>query len=272
MSEERIVLDKVHIKPIIKEGWLPKGHDGEIRYTACYSQLMPIYDSSSRSYRTGLTEKETKDLEKDLRMESGTLSPYNEEYWSDYRRGARLTNEGLILNPNFLEDKIKLAWLSQHPSVAQSEDSKYDEPDYEFVITSQVQEAKVRNVKRNLLKVAYKKVGELSLEEKTDVLKLYGKKIDKTTSPELIEDYIDTMIEDTPQTFLDIVEDPDFKTKILIKEAIQCKALVLEGSKYKLNGGDIIAHDIDEAVSYINDPQNATTKKSLVAKTKIAKQ
>lgn len=270
MSEERLVLEKVHIKPIVRENWLPKGHDGEIRYTACYEQLMPVVDHSSRAYVTGLTEKEATLLEKELRLQPGTLSPYNEEYWSDHRKGARFTSEGLVLNPNFPEDKIKLSWLMVHPRVAKSEDEKFDDPDYEYVATSQVQEATVKNKKRSMLKDAYKKLWELSLEEKTDVLRLYGKKVTKETSAELIDDSINTLIEENPKDFIDIVEDPDFKTKILIKEAVQCKALILEGSKYKLIGGDVIAHDIDALVEYINDPQNAVTKKQLIAKVKLA--
>ena len=270
MSAERVVLESVMIKPIVRENWLPKGHDGEIRYTACFEQLMPVLSHSSGAYLTGLSEQEALELEVKLRLKQGTLSPYNEEYWSDFRKGARFTSAGLLLNPNFPEDKIKLSWLMEHPRVAHSEAVKFDDPDYDYVMTSQVQEAKVRNIKRDLIKAAYSKLVTLSLEEKSDILKLYGKKVDKETSAELINDFIDTMVEDETKTFLDIVEDPDFKTKILIKEAIQCKALILEGSKYKLNGGDIIAHDIDDAVLYINDPQNAITKKQLVAKVKLS--
>lgn len=272
MSEEiGIVLDTVSIKPIIKASWLPEGHDGEIRYTNCYEQLMPVKDGLSGAFKTGLSEKEAKSIELKMKLKEGTLSPYNEEFWGDHKNGAKLTRDGLVLNPNYPADRIKLAWLSQHPFVAGSESEKYDDPAYGYVITSVVQEATVKNKKRELLKVAYQKLWTLSTEEKSDVLRLYGKKVDRTTSPEVIDDTINTMVENEPKAFLEIVEDPDFKTKILIKESIQCKAIILEGSKYKLNGGDIIGHDINEAVEYINDPQNATTKKSLVAKVKLAK-
>lgn len=270
-GEIEIHEDLVHLKPIVKEGWLPKGHDGEIRYTHCMEWLMPVRDQNTRGFKTGLTEDEAKLIEKQLRMEPGTLSPYNDAYWTDHTKAAKFGRDGLILNPKSPEDRIKLAWLKVHPRIAQSEGEKFDDPDYSYVITSVVQEATIKNKKRSLAKAAYEKLWSLTVEEKKDVLKVYGKKVSDSTSNELVEDYINALVEENPNEFLDIVNDPTFKSKILIKDAIQCKALILEGSKYKLNGGDVIAHDLDACIEYINDPQNAVTKKQLIAKVRLAK-
>lgn len=267
MSEEL-----VQIKPIVREGWLPKGHEGEIRYTNCQEWLMPVRDPSTGGFLTGLSDKDSELLEKKLRLEPGTLSPYNDEYWADHRKAAKFGREGLILNPKNPEEKIKLAWLMVHPRIAKTESEKFDDPDFGYVVTSIVQEAKIKNQKRSMLKLAYEKLWKLSLDEKSDVLKIYGRKVGTDTSAELIEDYINTLIEENPEEFISIVDDSNFKTKVLIKDAIQCKALSIEGSIYRLTGGDIIAHDIDAAIEYINDPQNAIVKKQLLAKVKLAKQ
>lgn len=261
----------VTIKPIVKEGWLQKGHDGEIRYTNCQEWLMPVRDNLSKAFKTGLSDEEAEKIEKKLRLEPGTLSPYNDDFWANHKKAAKIGRDGLVLNVEFPEDRIKLSWLMEHPRVANSESEKNDDPDYDYVITSSVQEATVKNKKRASLKSALEKLWTLSTQEKIDVLKVLGKTISKTTSEELIDDYINSYVEDDPKTFISIVEDADFKTKVLIKEALACKAIVLEGTHYKLNGGDSIGYDLESTINYLNSPENASVKKGIVAKVKISK-
>lgn len=261
----------VRLQPIVREGWLPAGHDGEIRYTSCFERLMPVRSALKRAYMTGLSEKEARELEKILRLPVDTLSEYNEDFWGDYKNGVDITRDGIVLNLEYPIDRIKLSWLKQHPRVAKSEAEKYDDPSYDYVLTSVIQQAERKNKKRALYKTAVLKLAELSLSEKIDVLKVYGKKIESNTSEELIEDYINTFVEEFPSDFLEIVEDKEFKTKVLLKEAIDCKAILTGSGNYQLNGGEVFAYDMDSAVEYLNDPANAAIKKQIVAKTKLAK-
>ena len=271
MSEIDNMDNKVKLQPIVREGWLPAGHDGEVRYTLCFERLMPVRSTFKRCYITGLTEKRAKELEEKLRLQPGTLSEYNDDFWSDYKNGIDIPKDGVVLNPEYPVDEIKISWLMQHPRIAKSEAEKYDDPSYDYVLTSPIQQAESKNKKRALLKSAILKLAELTLNEKIDVLKVYGKKISSDTPEELIEDYINTFVEESPQDFLEIVEDKEFKTKVLLKEAIDCKAILTANGNYQLNGGEVFAHDIDSAVEYLNDPSNAAVKKQIVAKTKLAK-
>ncbi len=261
----------VKVQPIVREGWLPAGHDGEIRYTSCFERLMPVKSALKRAYMTGLSEKEARELEKILRLPADTLSEYNDDFWGDYKNGIDITRDGIVLNLEYPIDRIKIAWLKQHPRIAQSELEKYEDPSYEYVLTSVIQQAERKNKKRALYQTALLKLRELSLNEKIDVLKVYGKKIESNTSEELVEDFINTFVEESPNDFLEIVEDKEFKTKVLLKEAIECKAILTGNGNYQLNGGEVFAHDVDSAVEYLNDPVNAATKKQIVAKTKLAK-
>jgi len=100
VKKESVVIntrpDKVTLKPIKKNGWLPDDHDGSIRYSKCFERLTVQATRGSGVLKTGLTEEDEKRLEKIMHMSPGTLSKYNKDYWTMFK--VDVPKEGLILD------------------------------------------------------------------------------------------------------------------------------------------------------------------------------
>ena len=56
--------DRVTLKPIKKNGWLPDDHDGSIRYSKCFERLTVQSQRGTGVLNTGLTEEDERRLEK----------------------------------------------------------------------------------------------------------------------------------------------------------------------------------------------------------------
>ncbi len=262
----------VHVKSIART-WLPDGHDGEIRYTGCAEHLCVPYDVQTRKLKTGLTKEDEERLEKVLKLEVGTLSPYNNVYWGDFRCTIRIDKNGLVLDTDNPKDEIIYKNLLAHPSVANSEDDLNSEnaPYYGYVLTSVEGAAKVKNEKFRVKRDAYKLFGKTSALAMKNFLKVYGKRADDSATPDFVEAELGTIIESDPQSFIDILSDKDFEMKSFIHDCIYAKALIKRGPKYLLNGGDQIGMSLEEAVAYLNDPMNQDIYLSLKARVETAK-
>lgn len=261
----------VHVKPINRYSWLPDGHDGQTRYTGCAEFLCIQINIDTRALNTGLTADDEKRLEKALKLDVGTLSRFNFDYWGDYKKTIRIPKEGIVLNLDNPSDELTYLNLLAHSKVANSEQEKFENPEYEYVMTTPQKEAEVKNTVNKKKREAYKVFGKMSTSESIDVLKYAGKKTDNSHTIDMIESSIAEIIERDPQDFLDIVNDPDFKMKVFVKDCIGIKALVLRGTRYTINGGDSIGNTLIQAIEYLNDPINQDIYLDLKAKLEVAK-
>ena len=57
------------LKPIVRSGWLPKGHDGEYQFTGCEDWKVPPKDGRTGQRMTGLTTEDEQRLEKSEYLE-----------------------------------------------------------------------------------------------------------------------------------------------------------------------------------------------------------
>lgn len=258
----------VNVRPF-RRTWLPDGHDGEIRYTHCADFLAVPINMKSGEMMTGLTEEEERTLEEELLLPPKTLSRYNKSFWGEYKQMIRIDKHGLILDLSKPWDYIKYKNLSVHPRVAQSEASKLDSPEFEYVITSVEAEAKFKNQIHKIKKAAYTKFDKMTISDKKNLLKLYGHVIDDSFSEEMVDSKLYTYIEEDPQLMLDKLEDPDFKMKVFISDAIQVHALKKSGSKYMINGGEIIGLSLQETIGYLSNPANQDVYISLKAQVEV---
>lgn len=258
---------KVHVKQITKT-WLPEGHDGEVRYTGCAEYLCVPFDSQSRKLLTGLTPDDEARLEAILLLPKGTLSPYNREYWGDFRSTIRIDRNGLELETENPQDEITYKNLLAHPDVANSEDDLLSDsaPMYRFLICDTEKQAKLRNDKFKIKRDAYKIFGKLNADSQRSFLKIVGKKVDDSSTVDFIESEINEFIESNPQEFIDIIGDPNFEIRAFIFDCLSIRAIVRKSGKYLLNGGDTIGMSIDDVVAFFNDVNNQDIYINLKAK------
>jgi hypothetical protein len=269
--KEHVLKGVVYVKPIKKYSWLPAGHDGEIRYAGTAEHLAIQVDTSSRTLNTGLSPEDEERLEKALLLTKGTLSKYNKEYWGDFRRTIAMKREGIALNLSNPQDEIIYKNLLAHTKVANSESEMYENPEYEYYMSTPELEARIKNTKGKAKRECYKLFNKMSTSEFRDVLKYTGKAVDESASIDLIEQSVNEIIEADPNEFLAIVKDPDFKIKVFIKDCVSIRALIVRGSRYLINGGDSIGTTLTQAIEYLSDPVNNDIYLDLKAKLEASK-
>lgn len=269
--ERESVIDttKVTLKPIKKHGWLPDDHDGSLRYSKCFERLTVQATKGTGILNTGLTEADEQRLERKMHMSPGTLSKYNRDYWTMFK--IDVPSEGISLDTNSPEDEVKYLVLKAHQRVANSEMERFDTPFAEYVMTSVEQEAKMENKKSKLKRRAYKVFSNMSTTEMADVLKVMGKRAGDTASVDFIESQLDKIVTEDPQTFINTVEDPTFKMRAFIDDCISSRVLVKNGTKYQLPGGDIVGYTLEQAIEYLQNPDNQEVYLDLKGKMSIAK-
>ena len=261
--------DKVTLKPIKRNGWLPDDHDGAIRYSKCFERLTVQAMKGTGVLNTGLTEEDEKRLENKMNMSPGTLSRYNKDYWTMFK--VDVPKEGTILDLAFPEDELKYMVLKAHQRVANSEMERFDSPFAEYVMTSQEQEAKVVNKKSKLKRKAYKVFSNMSTTEMRDVLKVMGKRAGDDSSVDFVESQLDKIVTDDPQNFLNTVEDPTFEMRAFIDDCIASRVLVKNGTKYQLPGGDTVGYTLEQTIEYLKNPDYQEVYLDLKGKMSIGK-
>lgn len=271
--EESVIInsspDKVTLKPIKKNGWLPDDHDGSIRYSKCFERLTVQAMKGTGVLNTGLTEDDERRLENKMNMSPGTLSRYNKDYWTMFR--VDVPKDGVTLNLSFPEDELKYLVLKAHQRVANSEMERFDSPFAEYVMTSQEQEAKVENKKSKLKRKAYKVFSNMNTTEMKDVLKVMGKRAGDDASVDFVESQLDKIVTDNPENFLSTVEDPTFKMRAFIDDCISSRVLVKNGTKYQLPGGDTVGFTLEQTIEYLQNPDNQEVYLDLKGKMSIGK-
>lgn len=276
MSREVETIEKkettISLKPIVRQGWLPKGHDGEFKFTHCETWLVPHKDSQTGQRQTGLTDDQERDLEKRLRMVTGTLSKYNEDYWANYK--IKVPKDGRVFFLDNPKDELDILVLRANQFVANSQSEVLDSPKAMYYLSSIEKEAEVNNASEKNERMAIKKFGQLSASEMTDILNVYslltGKanklKITKDTAVDLIETTLYNKVKEDPTEFLRIIEDPQFKTRVLIDKLVSKKILIRSGSKYVVYGGDTIGATLQDTIDYLEDPYNQEVRIAMMSK------
>lgn len=261
----------LNLKPIIRAGWLPKGHDGEFQFTGCETWIVPPKSSTTGQRLTGLTEEDERRLEIKLRMSVGALSRYNEDFWSKYC--IKVPKEGKIFFMENPKDELDILVLKAHPSIANSAMEIADSPGASHYLTSVEKEAEVNNVRERVEREAIKKFSPLSAAEMIDILKVYAisghkmpHKITKATPTDLVETSLYNKLKEDPEEFLRIINDPSFKTKVLIDKFLTNKILLKSGSRYLVHGGDVIGVTLEATIEYLEDPYNQDVLLGLRAK------
>jgi len=259
VEEKMMTSGLVTLKQFRKNGWLPDGHDGELRYTHCFTQITP--QAKNGVHVTGLTEEMEAEFTRLLSLTPGTLSKYNKDYWGAFR--VKVPKEGVVLDLSDPKDRLTYYVLRANTAVANSEAEKADSPDADYVLTSIEQEAKASNAKNKVRKLANKKFYNMNIDEMRDFLVVFGDDPGEASN-DFIEDTITKIIDDTPEAFLEIVNDPTYETRLFIGKCVKNRLLKKAGSKYSLMpGGDIIGFSIEETIAYLKDPVNQEVYVSL---------
>lgn len=260
------------IKPA-KDTWLglrDRNHDGAVLFSNTFISLCPDVKGGTGLIATGLTEPLARELEEAMELKKGSLSPYNKEYWSDYRNYLRIPKEGIIIDcDRSAKEKVFYCYAKASAKVALSYTDLLDKPEAEFVMISEVKEAEITNKKWEKKSKAFKRYGEMSLTEQMDFLKVFEEgryKVNKTASPDFIASAVGRIVDEQPEKFLEFVDNPYFKTMIFLQDCIAIKAITKSGTKYFVNGGDQIGSGFMNTIQNLQSPEYQDAVISLRAK------
>ena len=104
-----------------------------------------------------------------------------------------------------------------------------------------------------------------------DVLKVMGKRAGDKASVDFIESQLDKIVTESPQEFINTIEDPTFKMRAFIDDCISARVLVKNGTKYQLPGGDIVGYTLEQTIEYLQNPDNQEVYLDLKGKMSIGK-
>lgn len=233
---------------------------------------------SSGNYKNVLTDNEKACLEEILGLEDNGLSIYNKvnNFWDNYQ--VRLNKFDTILDLSKPEDYIKYkVLLSNKNYVAASLSVLRDSPraTYQYVLLETGEEvASSKSRVSNMMK-CYEEFGKI--KEDFDTLKTIieiaeNKVVSANTKIEFLQGKINDLILEDNKKFLQIIEDPYLKSKVLIKKAVEKGVIAKRGDfyYYKEANQPLCNNDEDPTFSiaskYLSAPQNQELKFAIEAK------
>jgi hypothetical protein len=225
-----------------KDNWA-----GFIKYKNCYEDIGPYLTRSGNIY-TGLSDEDRARLEKVTGLNLMT----NSDYWITFR--IRTTGKDLYLDTSDPLDEIKYLFLKNgHKRVMGSILDR--KATANFVLINHEDEAKDVNAFNRIKRRAVKEFDKLTATDITQALRIFGHSADSITA-EIAEQKLFEIVEGNPEKFLEKWVDNQTKdTEYIIKTAIAKNILRKNKNIYKY-GTDIIGHNLEDAIDYLDDATN----------------
>lgn len=257
---------------------LDKNHNGAIIFDHGVYSYVAEKDSRGLIV-TGLTDQEARELEQEMNMKVGALSPYNSNLpakgsndfsWATFY--IKVPKEGLRLDASrSAKDKLMIKLFQAGSRVATSNSDLAVNPVlYELVMISEENEAKIIKDKSNVKKKAYLKFNEMSFSDMMDFLVVYDEgrlKVSKDSTPNFIEAEVGKIVDSNPDRFLSTLESESYKTSVFLFKCVSAQLINKQGTKYILAaGGDLIGASYLEAVKNLQSEDYNAIKISLLSK------
>lgn len=275
VSEMSKITGKYTLKTT-KTTWLAnrdEKHDGAIMFSKTFAMICPEIDRSTRLIKTGLSPNLERELEEAMSLTKGSLSPYNKNFWAQHNLYVVVPAEGLEIDcDRSAIEKLKYCYLKASSRVATSSIEALENPLCEYVLLSAETEAKQETSKFQQKRKAYKVLEDMSLENQIDFLNVYkqGKyKVSKGSTADFISAAMAKVVEEAPEEFVQIYENPSFKDFVFLRKCISAGLLRLKGTTYITLGGDTLGNSFEEAVYNLQKPEYNATKISLLAKLEV---
>ncbi len=259
----------VTLKPFREHTHLPKDSDGLLRHSRTYERLTVQISASTNIINTGLTEDDERRLEIAMRLAVGTLSKYNREWWGNFK--MEIPKNGIKLDTRLPMDEIKYKVALVHSEVAPSEAEKYFTPFANYVLTSEEQETQETLKSIEVEAEAYKEFSKLNINGMKDFLLVFGKNVKNDALDDFVKGAVGKTVKEEPAKFLEIIQDPNFKTKVFIKQCVIKNVLKESGTKYVMHGGDVLGYTMQATIDYLTNPENQEVYRSLKAQMEAIK-
>ena len=215
-------------------------------------------------YPHGMTQQEF--FEKELEVNLNPSLPIEDNFWRSDRAKRNkvfLTKEGLILSLSNSLDMLKyLILLANEQKVAPNYESRRLKASYEWMLVDEGKVISAKVEKAETKAKAYTKFAEVISSEASmvDFIKSLGRTVPANRTTDWLKSEVLKVIENDPNYFLTIIEDPYYKDKVFIQDAVEAGSIRRMGDKrYVLDNG-VELGDIVSVINWVNDPDNQEAK------------
>lgn len=252
----------VEIKPIIKSTAFIKDTSHVASFLApgaTNNYTVPLSNTTGRPIKI-LTDEERKQIEEAIEVDLNHNKASN-NYFSNYTVSLGKSTTRLNLNDpyQFLDFKILKA---NKLEIAPSKSNINDKGTYKYYIVDSEVEAESDAKESDFEEKLYTYFGQLKRDRKKMIkfMELKGKNVDhKNVKDDFLIQSLRAMFiknnKESQKEFIRLMEDKNFETRLLISKALKTRAISKDRNNYSLEGGEIIAHSIEELVKYLNDNQ-----------------
>lgn len=232
---------------------------GNFKLIGCKDVLVPTL-SKNLYPKVGLSPDKLKELEIEMGMVPGSLS-LTSPYWKTLAQVVVPDSGEVEFDDDNPEDLIKVSFLKEKDFVANGFEELKTKPKAEYVLYSVLDEQKTKNKTNKKKADAFKKFYELSVPEMRDLLYLYGVNNEEMDT-ESVEASLFEQVELNPSKFLEIVQDEDFKIKVLINKLVLVGILTRRGSSY-IYEDQILGGNLESTIEFLLENKNQNIKLAL---------
>lgn len=231
------------------------------------------------SFTNVLTTEEKEFLESYMHTEENELSMYNKKYWGTLF--VTLRKDDMILNLADPDDYIKYKILVTHTDfVAPNLEEQYRKASYRYVLIHQNEEANQQKGKISKKSRAYMKYGviENDADALKYVIKMLSGRTPATNSKLLtLQNAVGEFVESQTDNFIRLLEDTDFNMKVFIDKGLRAGAINRRQDEYYTldNKPMLVSGDkatLDQAVKFLNSPENQEVKFTIEARIEAARE
>lgn len=274
---------------IAESGLMDKNkHDGAIKMTSTHDGIQRCPVNEQGMLLTGLTYAQQVAFEKALNMKPGALSPYPERddrgrekisFWTAVSNMIRIPKEGLKLNcDESIEDK--LIYMNLMASYRKDQNGRSvgmlaiskldaeDNPNARWIMYSDEVETKAIGDQGLLLSRAFKAYANMGSSDKRDFFKIYrnkntGYKTGDLTKDDLVDQKILEVVQKDPKTYLEILEDKNFKDFVFIEDLLANNIIKQVGTTLKTHEDETIGTSKTDAIINLHNKDFQNLKVAL---------
>lgn len=196
-------------------------------------------------------------------MNTGDLSVHKREnnFWKTTFKPVRLGKDPRTLDLSDPMDYITYKVLLLNKDfIAPDAQSAQGKASYKYMIVEEGYEDDKRSNTANLIADAYLEYAKIR-EDKvalSDVLFLItNQRVSPNSTLIWLQGQMGEQISNNPKRFLDIVNDKDLQTRVLITKGLTYNAIQKDGTAYRTMGGDLMGVDLSATIAFLNNKQNS---------------
>ena len=271
----------VKVEPIKRSSdWLPAESDSVFMNTgAKIEYVVPRLQRSGQLLDPlgDLSNEDKEKIARELGFKSADDLNINkkekENFWIN--RAVFVDKNGKFLDLSNIGDFISYKILEVNlETIAPSFTERYEKGTYKFALVFEEEEDKLKNTKVDAKKEAYMLFGKIdgSAKKMSDFLWIYyltdkeAKRLPNNPSVDYLRGEIGRVIEERTGTFLSIMTDTDFESKVLIQKSINNGFIHREGHSFTIFGEPTSKNTLEGLISYLKDERNNNIRLSLIGK------